>query len=529
MQFRCTIRCSVSLRRQQGAVIVDGVTAESLNNHYATISTDPSYTPPPRKHPANSSELEYISDWKVFKILDKLHPTAAGLDGLPAWFLRLGAPAFCKPVAQLFNLSLSTSTVPHQWKQASIQPIPKVFPPKQHADFRPISITPILTRIMERTVVRHFVYPALLHPPPALSFADQFAFRPTGSSTAAMISLDNSITSMLLSHPHVIVISLDFSKAFDTVRHSTLLEKIAELYVPDNVYNWLVDFFNGHSHCTVYRGQTSTLQPINASIIQGSSIRPASYVVNAGDLNVLTNGNNLCKFADDTYLVIPASNVHSRPTEMDNIETWARTNNLTLNRTKSKEIVFIDKKRNRQVVPQPPLPGIERVVSLKILGVTVTNGLSVSDHIRNVITNCAQTLYALRVLRAHGMCDLALQTIYRSVIIAKLLYASSAWWGFTNPSDRHRVDSFLRRSIRCSYCPPGLPPFEDQCKAADRKLFNRIQSDAHHLLYSLLPPPSVASQTYNMRFRPHNRQLPRRSGHLTDSNFMTGMLYTDIY
>ena len=67
---------------------------------------------------------------------------------------------------------------------------------------------------------------------------------------------------MLLSNPYVTVISLDFSKEFDTVRHSTLLEKLAQLSMPDNAYNWLVDFFSGHSHCTVYCGQTSTLKGI---------------------------------------------------------------------------------------------------------------------------------------------------------------------------------------------------------------------------------------------------------------------------
>ena len=91
---------------------------------------------------------------------------------------------------------------------------------------------------------------------------------------------------MLLSNPSVIVISLDFSKAFDTVRHFTLLKKMAQLDMPTNVYNWLVDFFSGHTHCTVYRGQMSKLKSITASIIQGSGIGPASYVINAGDLEV---------------------------------------------------------------------------------------------------------------------------------------------------------------------------------------------------------------------------------------------------
>ena len=98
-----------------------------------------------------------------------------------------------------------------------------------------------------------------------------------------------------------------------------------------------------------------------------------------------------------------------------------------------------------------------------------------------------------------------------------------AWWGFTNASDRHRVDDLLRRSIHCGYFPADFPPL-DQCKAADRKLFDRIQSDVYPLLDSLLPPPTAASQIYNMRSRPHNRQLPRRSGHLImDSHFITGL------
>jgi len=192
--------------RQYEAPAVDGITAESLNSHYAAISTDSSYMPPLQKQPANPSQGDYISDWRVFQILDHLHPTATGIDGLPAWFLRLGAPAFSKPIANLFNLSIASSTVPHQWKKACIRPIPKVTAPTQHADFRPISITPVLTRVMEKTFIRRFIYPALQSPPPTLSFSDQFAFRPTGSPTAAIVSLLNTITNLLLSNPYVIVI-----------------------------------------------------------------------------------------------------------------------------------------------------------------------------------------------------------------------------------------------------------------------------------------------------------------------------------
>ena len=80
-----------------------------------------------------------------------------------------------------------------------------------------------------RIVVRDYIYPALLNPPPLLSFTDQFAFRPSGSTTAALITILHTVTNLLTTNQFVVIIAFDFSKAFDTVRHSTLLNK----YSPD--------------------------------------------------------------------------------------------------------------------------------------------------------------------------------------------------------------------------------------------------------------------------------------------------------
>ena len=123
------------------------------------------------------------------------------------------------------------------------------------------------------------------------------------------MTLLNTVTDLLQSNPYVVVISLDFSKAFDTVRHSTLLAKMAELDLPVPVYNWIVDFFEGHTHRTVFNGEESLAISISASIIQGSGIGPASYAVTAADLRPMHSGNSLVKFADDTYLVVPSANV----------------------------------------------------------------------------------------------------------------------------------------------------------------------------------------------------------------------------
>ena len=80
-----------------------------------------------------------------------------------------------------------------------------------------------------------------------------------------------------------------------TVRHSALFDKFADLEIPDNVYNWLVEFFQGHSQCTRYGHRTSALREISASTVQGSAIGPASYVVTASDLTTTIAGKLLCK------------------------------------------------------------------------------------------------------------------------------------------------------------------------------------------------------------------------------------------
>ena len=279
---------------------------DELNKHYAHISTDRNYKSPELKQSADPINLEVFTEEDIFKILDHLKFTATGLDGIPAWLLRLGAPVFSAPIARLFNLSLSMSTVPHQWKQALICPIPKVKQAKVPSEFRPISITSVLSRTMEKLFVREFIYPSMNDPTLATMFADQFAFRPTGSTTAALIALLDKITELLTMNEYVSVFVLDFSKAFDSVHHSKLLNKAAILPIPDQAFNWLVQYFKDHSHCTRTGNGVSQFEAINSSVIQGSGIGPGAYDINASDLQTVVETNCLFKFADDTTLVIPA-------------------------------------------------------------------------------------------------------------------------------------------------------------------------------------------------------------------------------
>ena len=214
---------------------------------------------------------------------------------------------------------------------------------------------------------------------------------------------------------------------------------------------------------------------ITASIIQRAAVGPAVYVVNAGDLTSVTSGNQLFnKYADDTYFVVPAANICSRETELEHIEKWASSNNLTINRKKSPEIVFTESRRRRTVCLPHPLTDIERVTSMKILGITVTYHLSVREHVQDVTSSFVQSVHALKILRCHGMRTESLQMIFKAVVVAKLTYVPHLLgaWGFTTADDRNRVDGLLRRGERV-----GLhdgPTVAQISEEADDRLFNSI-------------------------------------------------------
>ena len=160
---------------------------------------------------------------------------------------------------------------------------------------------------------------------------------------------------------------------------------------------------------------------------------------------------------------------------------------------------------------------------MKALGVTFSRKLSVSSHVDELLTKCSQSLFALRTLRHHGLPQDAIQAVFQAVVVNKLTYATPAWYGFTNAADRGRLDSFLRRSAKLGYHDANSLSFDNMCETADERLFSRIVNNSLHPLHSLLPPQR--DQHYELRERAHNFQLPPRSSSLTDSNFLTRMLF----
>ena len=120
-----------------------------------------------------------------------------------------------------------------------------------------------------------------------------------------------------------------------------------------------------------------------------------------------------------------------------------------------------------------------------------------ADHIHTVVTSCLQTLHALTVLRSQGLPAEGLFEVYRGVVVAKLLHAASAWWGFTSTDDKQRLAAFIRHSIRQGFCAPDFANFSDLIDHADDDLFKQILSNPNHILAPLLPVK--AESHYSLR------------------------------
>jgi len=140
--------------------------------------------------------------------------------------------------AALFNQTIAAGVLPQQWKTAVITQVLRVPAPTTESDYYTIYITPVLSRLIEGHIVTTFLYPALHNPPSDLTFSDQYAFRPTGSTTAALISLQHTICPMVSTNSF----ALDFSRAFDSSRHHKLLDNMSSLRIPDERFNRMDNF-----------------------------------------------------------------------------------------------------------------------------------------------------------------------------------------------------------------------------------------------------------------------------------------------
>ena len=204
----------------------------------------------------------------------------------------------------------------------------------------------------------------------------------------------------------------------DTVRHSTLLDKCRQFPILDSLYNWLARYLEDRQHITKFGGMLSELRRITASIVQGSGVGPTAFVLTASDLRALSLLIFLNKYAGDCYLIVPPDQASLISTELADIEKWAQGNNLKLNVLKTKEMIVRHPRTRLGNIP-PPTPGIERVSTMKILGVVYEENFTFREHVERMVTKSNQGLYAIRTLRAQGLSGTYLWNVIRATIVGK--------------------------------------------------------------------------------------------------------------
>ena len=416
--------------------------------------------------------------------------TAHGYDGLPAWIFKKCSVELADVIAKLLSLSFASGQVYTNWKMALVTPVPKVARPASFGDFRPISVTPIISRIAEKVIVKKWLYPAI----PPSTIKDQFAFRPTGSTTCALIHLLHHVSRLLETNSYVRCLTIDFSKAFDTVSHSVLLHKISALDLPDAIHDWIVSFLIGRQQRCVTSGACSSVLCITRGIIQGSGVGPTFYIVMKSDLNTLSPINILSKYADDINLIVPQYCDVDLAAEFHNILRWAMHNKMTVNLNKTNEIVF------RRPCPLrynlvPSVDGVALVDHVKSLGVTLQQGLSFDMHVTELLKQCSQRIYLLRLLRSQGLSSDQLNTVFVGLIISRLLYALPAWGVLISAGQAGRINAFLKRSHKWGFC-KDIVTLNDLLIKSGSSLFRKMQSPVH-CLNLLLPPKKITD--YHLR------------------------------
>ena len=181
--------------------------------------------------------------------------------------------------------------------------------------------------------------------------------------------------------------------------------------------------------------------------------------------------------------------------------------------------MIVSRPRGREHLTYPtPIPGIQRIDMMKILGVTLSNTFSFNAHIDIALRQAAQSMYALRVLRSHGLTGEALWDVTRATTLARMLYASPAWWGYADMGQRQRLQNFIFKLQRLGFLPRNSLSFEDMCGTADEVLSASVLRNEYHVLAQLVPP--IKETPYQLRPHAYNRSLPV-ANNLMRKNFVT--------
>ena len=417
----------------------------TVNNHFAAIcQTYPTYNDTETCVDPDGPNLELITEHHTYYLLKMFSKKSLGPDDFPRQIVAEFAAELAFPFCDITNCALKTGTFPDAFKISEIVPIPKENPPKALTDLRPISKTPIGGKIIEKMILSEIEKDTK----DSLNDPTQFGNAKGSSTTHYLIKLTNKAFKSTDKGLATTAITIDYSKAFDLVDHTTLIKKLLELGVRGKVIKLITSFLTNRKHYTKINGVKSELINITCGVPQGTISGPKLFTILIKGV-ICTMVSNY-KFVDDKTLAHTYSEDPSEFLQMVlNLEaTETAKNKMVINEAKCNIITFNFSSKNTE--PNNLLLNgntLKPVDSITLLGVIITDDLQWKENTANICQKVNKKFFILWKLKQFGLKQEELLTAWKVLLRPIAEYAAPLWHSGLTKCDSEKLERLQKRAV----------------------------------------------------------------------------------
>ena len=376
---------------------------------------------------------------------------SCGPDNIHPHMLKETASSVCFPLSMIFEESLQTGETPDDWRKANVTPIFKKGDRNDPANYRPVSLTSQVCKVLE-TVVRDNILNHLKEND--LMSDKQHGFREGRSCLSNLLTTLEDWTSILDDGDCVDVAYLDFKKAFDLVSHKHLLLKLQKYGINGQVGNWIKAFLENRKQRVVIRGQVSDELDVLSGVPQGSVLGPILFLIFINDLPNCTTCP-VCMFADDSkiYCRVPRER-NGKPelegshellqNDLNELHKWATKWKMSFNVNKCK-VMHLGYGNPRQ---EYELDGtvLSETSEERDLGVVIDSDLKFSKHIKGIVAKANRMIGMIKI-SFESLDDDMFLNLYNTLVRPLLEYCVHAWSPYLQ-RDITLLENVQRRATR---------------------------------------------------------------------------------
>ena len=375
------------------------------------------------------SELSHIelSVDNIKEAMGKLSSgSAAGPDGVPSVLLKKCAAQLAYPIWKLWEVSFENERIPGALKIGLITPVHKGGHRCKGRNYRPITLTSHVIKVIERAVVlkiSEYLEEMDLHN------KGQHGFRAGRSCLSQLIEHQLNLIEALEGGCVTDVIHLDFSKAFDKVDHGILLRKVQQMGISGKLLAWLASFLLGRTQTVIVDGVKSESVTVESGVPQGTVLGPILFLIHIQDIDCGVRHSNVTSFADDTRVgrrIKTHEDIVLLSKDLEEIYLWTEANNMMFNAEKFIHVRYGGFEAPEPSYQAPDRTEIVRSSQIKDLGVHMNENLKFTDHIQGVVRDGRR--YAGWILRVFVARDVTtMLTLYKSFVLPTMEYCSQLW------------------------------------------------------------------------------------------------------